>query len=397
MIIKPEFVGPICKNPHPYGCKVSVQKQVDYVKKQPQFKGAKKVLIIGASSGYGLATRAVMEFGAGADTIGVSFEVGVTEKRAGTAGWWNNIWYKELAAKHEKKTKNFVGDAFDDSLKKEVIKYIKEEFGGKVDLIIYSLASGRRTDPKDGHTYSSALRSIDSEINAFTLDLSTGELINGHMGKATQEDINNTVKVMGGEDWNLWIDALLEADAVAEGCKSIAYSYEGPKSTYPIYEGGTIGLAKRDMEKTAFEIDKKLKKLNGEAFVAICKAMVTKASAFIPLFPVYASILFKHMKKNGTHEGCVEQIERLFKDMVYGTKRITDSKMRVRSDNLEMEPKMQAEIENIMYTKVNNSNLKEYADVDGFLKDFLELNGFGLEGVDYEKDVNLTELAKLEY
>ncbi|HBM14944.1 MAG TPA: enoyl-[acyl-carrier-protein] reductase FabV [Lentisphaeria bacterium] len=396
MIIKPEFIGPICKNPHPFGCKISVQKQIDYALTQPKFKGAKKALIIGASSGYGLATRAVMEFGSGADTIGVSFEVGVTEKRAGTAGWWNNIWYKEFAAKNGKKTKNFVGDAFGAELKNEVIKYIKEEFGGKVDLVIYSLASGRRTDPKDGLTYTSALRSIDSEINAYTLNLTTGELINGHMGKATQEDIDNTVKVMGGEDWKLWIDALSEAGVIAEGCKAIAYSYEGPKSTYPIYEGGTIGLAKRDLEKTAFKINDQLKKINGEAFVAICKAMVTKASAFIPLFPVYASILFRKMKEKGTHEDCVQQIERLFKDMVYGNKRITDRKGRVRSDNLEMEPMMQAEIEKIMY-HTDNSNLKQNADVEGFLKDFLELNGFGLEEIDYDMEVDLKELAKLEY
>lgn len=396
MIIKPEFIGPISKNPHPYGCKASLEKQIDYVKKQPHFKGAKKALIIGASSGYGLATRIVLEFGAGADTIGVSFEVGVTEKRAGTAGWWNNIWYKELAKKHGKATKNFVGDAFGTEFKNEVIKYIKKEFGGKVDLVIYSLASGRRTDPKDGHTYTSALRSIEGEIRSHTLDLNTGEIIEGHMAVATQADIDNTVKVMGGEDWKLWMDALAEAGVLAEGCKSIAYSYEGPKSTYPIYEGGTIGLAKRHLEKTSYEINKELKAINGEAFVAICKAMVTKASAFIPLFPVYASILFKVMKKNGTHEGCVEQIERLFKDMVYGNKRITDSKGRVRADNLEMEPKVQEVVEKLMET-IDNSNLKKNADVEGFLKDFLELNGFGIEGINYEEDVDLEPLSKLEY
>lgn len=398
MIIKEEYNGAVCKNPQPYGCKEAIKKQIKYVEGKGKFNGAKKALIIGASSGYGLATRISIGFGAEADTIGVSFEVGTSEKRpTATAGWWNNIWFKELAESKGRIAKNFVGDAFSNDMKKSVIDYIKEEFGGKVDLVVYSLASGRRTDPIDGKTYMSALKSIDGEVVASTIDITTKQIVDGKMEKATQEDIYNTVKVMGGEDWKLWIEFLSEAGVLAEGCKTTAYSYEGPKAMYPIYEGGTIGAAKRDLEKTAIEINGFLNdKVEGEAFVSVCKALVTKASAFIPLFPIYCSILYKVMKANGTHEDCIAQIERLLVDMVYGNKRNVDSKERVRADNLEMIPEVQAKVEKIM-DSITSKTLMSESDFKGFLQEFSQLNGFGFDKVNYDEDIDLDEISSLNY
>ena len=396
MIVKPEFRGAISKNPHPLGCRECVKKQIEYVQSQPKFSGPKKALIIGSSSGYGLATRIVSAFGAEADTIGVSFELGVSDKRLGTAGWWNNIWFKEFAEKRGLIAKNFVGDAFGNELKQQVINYIKNEFGGKVDLIIYSLASGRRTDPIDGKTYSSALKSIGGEVNSTTIDLTTRQIVPSKMGQATEEDVYNTIKVMGGEDWKLWMEALIAADVLSPGCITTAYSYEGPKATYKIYEGGTIGAAKRDLESKAFEINALLKPLGGEGFVSVCKALVTKASAYIPLFPIYASILYKVMKENGTHENCVAQIERLMTDMIYGSKRITDAKGRVRPDNLEMIPEVQAKVEQLM-NEVTNDNLESTSDFEGFMQEFMELNGFGFDSIDYDQPVDVEALAKLTY
>lgn len=396
VVIKSEFKGAVSKNPHPLGCKEAVRRQIEYIKDHGKFNGPKKVLIIGASSGYGLATRIAAAFGSGADTIGVSFELGISDKRIGTAGWWNNIWFKQFAEEKGLKAKNFVGDAFGDKMKQEVIDYIKKEFGGKVDLIVYSLAAGRRTDPKDGKTYTSALKNRDHEISAPTIDMATQKLVMSKMEKATQADIDNTVKVMGGEDWKLWIEALKEAKVLAEGCITTSYSYEGPHAMYDIYEGGTIGAAKRDLEEKALEINEMLKPLKGESFVAVAKALVTKASAYIPLFPIYCSILYKVMKENGTHEDCIAQIQRFMADMVYGDKRVVDNKGRVRPDNLEMDPAVQAKVEEVMAT-INDSNLMQNSDFAGFRQEFLELNGFDFDNVDYDQPVDLEELAKLHY
>ncbi len=396
MIIKSEFKGAVSKNPHPLGCKEAVRRQIEYVKMNGKFKGPKKVLIIGASSGYGLATRISAAFGSCADTIGVSFELGISEKRIGTAGWWNNIWFKEFAEEKGLKAKNFVGDAFGDKMKQQVIDYIKTEFGGKVDLVVYSLAAGRRTDPKDGKTYTSALKNRDQEISAATIDMSTQKLVMSKMEKATQEDIDNTVKVMGGEDWKLWIEALKEAKVLADGCITTSYSYEGPRAMYDIYEGGTIGAAKRDLEVKAHEINEMLKPINGQGFVAVAKALVTKASAYIPLFPIYCSILYKVMKENGTHEDCIAQIQRFMVDMVYGNKRVVDDKGRVRPDNLEMDTTVQNQVEEVLAT-ITDDNLMTLTDFAGFRKEFLELNGFDFDNIDYDKPVDLEALAKLTY
>lgn len=398
MIVREEYNGTVCKNPHPFGCKEAIKRQINYVESKGKFNGTKKALIIGASSGYGLATRIAAGFGAGADTIGVSFEVGISEKRpVATAGWWNNIWYKELAEQKGLIAKNFVGDAFSDEMKKDVINYIKSEFGGKVDLVVYSLASGRRTNPRDGKTYISALKSIAGEVIAPTIDFTTRKIVTGKMEKATQADIDNTVQVMGGGDWKLWMEHLVEAEALTEGCKTTAYSYEGPKVMYPIYEGGTIGSAKRDLEKTALELNRLMNdKVKGEAFVSVCKAVVTKAGAFIPLFPMYCSILYKVMKENGTHENCVAQIERLLVDMVYGNKRVVDAKGRVRCDNLEMKPEVQKKVDKLMET-ITNEILMTNSDIKGFLEEFSQLNGFGFNDLNYQEDIDLDKLSKLAY
>ncbi|TDT72289.1 enoyl-[acyl-carrier protein] reductase/trans-2-enoyl-CoA reductase (NAD+) [Hypnocyclicus thermotrophus] len=395
MIIEPKYKGGILLTAHPEGCKKLVEKQIKYVKNNKSYNGAKKALIIGASSGYGLATRISLAFGGSkTDTIGISYENGPRGKRTGTAGWYNNIFFKEAAEKEGLKAKNFVGDAFSLEMKDEVIKYIKEEFG-KVDLVIYSLASGRRKDPIDGETYISALKSTTGDIVGPTVDLKNDTLIQQTMENATEEDIKATVKVMGGEDWELWIKALLEADVLEKGARTFAYTYIGPKITYGIYKDGTIGAAKRHLEKTAKELNKILKeKLSGEAAVSSNKALVTKASAYIPIFPVYATLLFKVMKEKGTHEGCIEQTHRLFLDMIYGDNPIIDKEGRYRPDNLEMEEDVQDKV-NELWKQINENNFKEISDYAGFKKDFLQLGGFEVEGIDYSKDIDLETYAKL--
>ena len=317
MVIKPRLKGSLALTAHPAGCEEFVKRQIDYVKKSDKYSGPKKVLIIGSSSGYGLASRISLAFGAGADTIGVAFEKGVEGKRVGTAGWWNTVAFTEEARKEGLIAKNFMGDAFSDEIKENVIEYIKKEFGGKIDLLIYSLASGVRTDPKTGITYRSALKSTTNEIEGPTINLEKENIENGKMEVATEEELISTVKVMGGEDWKLWIEALDKADVLTEGFKTVAYSYLGPKVTYGIYKEGTIGAAKRDLERTSNELNDYLgKKYHGEAYVSLSKALMTRASAVIPVFPLYAALLYKIMKEKGIHEGTIEQKHRLLKDMI---------------------------------------------------------------------------------
>ncbi|MCX7970135.1 MAG: trans-2-enoyl-CoA reductase family protein [Negativicutes bacterium] len=396
MKVKPEFRGMIALNVHPFGCRQAVREQIASVGRRGKFAGCKKALIIGGSSGYGLATRVVSAFGCGADTIGVSFETGVSGKRLGSAGWWNNIWFKEEAEKCGLVARNFVGDAFSREMKDEVIDYIKREFGGQVDWVVYSLASGRRTDPADGRTYTSALKSIGCEVEGATIDINKKKIVTGRMAQASDEEIAATIKVMGGEDWLLWIEALAAAGVLARGCKTTAYSYDGPKATRAIYGGGTIGAAKRDLEAKGREIDRIMKRLGGEGFVTVCRAIVTKASVYIPLLPIYVSVLFKVMKERGVHETAVEHIYRFMRDMVYGNRRVTDDEGRVRPDNWEMDPAIQAEVERIM-PQVNDDNLETITDFAGFMDDFLKINGFGYEGIDYDGELDSDELARYRY
>jgi len=397
MIIEPKVKGSILLTAHPEGCKKLVKEQINYIKaNENTYVGSKKALIIGASSGYGLATRISLAFGGSkTDTIGVSYESGPKGKRTGTAGWYNNIAFKEEAENEGLVAKNFVGDAFSMEMKDEVIKYIKEEFGGKVDLIIYSLASGRRTDPINGETYTSALKSTTGEVKGPTISFDDDTLVEQIMDNASEDEIFATVKVMGGEDWALWINALVEAGVVAEEAKTYAYSYIGPKITYAIYKDGTIGAAKRHLEKTANELNSLLQdKLNGEAHVAVNKALVTKASAYIPIFPLYGAILLKVMKEKGIHEGCIEQTHRLFSQMIYGNEPVIDEDGRIRPDNWEMREDVQKEVEEL-WDKINVDNFRELSDFKGYKDDFYRLGGFEVEGIDYSEDVDLDEWAKL--
>ena len=393
MVIKPRLKGSLALTAHPVGCEEFVKRQIDYVKKSDKYSGPKKVLIIGSSSGYGLASRISLAFGAGADTIGVAFEKGVEGKRVGTAGWWNTVAFTEEARKEGLIAKNFMGDAFSDEIKENVIEYIKKEFGGKIDLLIYSLASGVRTDPKTGITYRSALKSTTNEIEGPTINLEKENIENGKMEVATEEELISTVKVMGGEDWKLWIEALDKADVLTEGFKTVAYSYLGPKVTYGIYKEGTIGAAKRDLERTSNELNDYLgKKYHGEAYVSLSKALMTRASAVIPVFPLYAALLYKIMKEKGIHEGTIEQKHRLLKDMIYGDHKELDSDRRLRPDNWEMREDVQSAVESL-WDKVTPENFKELTDYAGVREEFMNLNGFDFDNVDYDQDLDLDELA----
>ena len=396
MIIEPKLKGSLALTSHPLGAYEFVKRQVDYVKKQEKYRGPKKVLIIGSSSGYGLASRISLAFGASADTIGVAFEKGVEGKRVGSAGWWNTIAVSEEIRKEGLISKNFMGDAFSNEMKNDVIKYIKEEFGGKIDLLVYSLASAVRTDPNTGEMYRSALKSTNKEITGPTINLEKETMEMGTMGIATEEEISSTVKVMGGEDWKLWIEFLDNAGVLTENFKTVAYSYLGPKVTYGIYKEGTIGAAKRDLEGTSDYLNDYLKtKYNGEAYVSLSKALMTKASAVIPIFPLYATLLYKVMKAKGLHEGTIEQKQRLFKDMMYGGKPELDSNRRLRPDNWEMREDVQSEVEAIWDT-ITPENFKEIGDYEGVREEFMQLNGFDFDNIDYSADVNLEELAKLK-
>lgn len=393
MVIKPRLKGSLALTAHPAGCEEFVKRQIDYVKKSDKYSGPKKVLIIGSSSGYGLASRISLAFGAGADTIGVAFEKGVEGKRVGTAGWWNTVAFTEEARKEGLIAKNFMGDAFSDEIKENVIEYIKKEFGGKIDLLIYSLASGVRTDPKTGITYRSALKSTTNEIEGPTINLEKENIENGKMEVATEEELISTVKVMGGEDWKLWIEALDKADVLTKGFKTVAYSYLGPKVTYGIYKEGTIGAAKRDLERTSNELNDYLgKKYHGEAYVSLSKALMTRASAVIPVFPLYAALLYKIMKEKGIHEGTIEQKHRLLKDMIYGDHKELDSDRRLRPDNWEMREDVQSAVESL-WDKVTPENFKELTDYAGVREEFMNLNGFDFDNVDYDQDLDLDELA----
>ena len=396
MIIEPKLKGSLALTSHPLGAYEFVKRQIDYVKKQEKYTGPKKVLIIGSSSGYGLASRISLAFGASADTIGVAFEKGVEGKRVGSAGWWNTIAVSEEIRKEGLVAKNFMGDAFSNEMKNDVIKYIKEEFGGKIDLLVYSLASAIRTDPNTGEVYRSALKSTNKEISGPTINLEKETMEMGTMGIATEEEISSTVKVMGGEDWKLWIEFLDNAGVLTENFKTVAYSYLGPKVTYGIYKEGTIGAAKRDLEGTSDYLNDYLKtKYNGEAYVSLSKALMTKASAVIPIFPLYATLLYKVMKAKGLHEGTIEQKQRLFKDMMYGGKPELDSSRRLRPDNWEMREDVQSEVEAIWDT-ITPENFKEIGDYEGVREEFMQLNGFDFDNIDYSADVNLEELAKLK-
>ncbi|UII57607.1 trans-2-enoyl-CoA reductase family protein [Cytobacillus spongiae] len=394
--IRPVLKGNIARAAHPYGCEAAIKEQIAYVKENGKFEGPKKALILGASSSYGLASRISLAFGADADTIGVSFERGITSpEQTGTAGWWNNIFFRQEAEKAELTAKNFIGDAFSKKMKDEVIQYIKNEFGGKIDILVYSLASPKRIDPKTGDVYSSCIKSIGDEVKDYSINLEKQEIFEQVVEPATEQEIADTVKVMGGEDWELWVNELMEAGVLAEGFKTVLYSYLGPEITRPFYSGGTLGRAKEHAAETSNRMDKVLKeKLGGESVICVSKAVTTKASAVIPILPVYASALYKVMIENGVHETPIMHKHRFFMDMLYGSKREYDEKGYLRPDSWELREDIQAKVKEIV-DQVTPENFRDLTAVNIFTKEFLQLNGFEIAGVDYEAEVDLEELRVL--
>lgn len=384
MIISPKIRGFICTTAHPDGCAANVQSQIDYVKSQPPLEDPpKNVLVIGASTGYGLASRIVPAFGGCASTIGVFFEKPGTEKKTGSAGWYNSVAFEEAAKKEGLYAKSFNGDAFSNEMKEEVLAAIEKDLG-KIDCIVYSLASPRRTDPTDGAVYKSVLKPIGDSYTQKNINTDTGEVNEVSIEPATDDEIIHTVKVMGGEDWEQWIHALNQRGLLADGFKTVAYSYIGPDLTFPIYTNGTIGRAKEHVERTAV----KLNETFGEksAVVSVNKALVTQASSAIPVVPLYISILYKVMKEKGIHEGCIEQIQRLFSDyLASDSPNDLDENGRIRIDDWEMRDDVQAEVAEA-WEKISTDNLSELSNFSDYKDEFLRLFGFGLEGVDYEKD-----------
>ena len=387
MIIKPRVRGFLCTTTHPEGCRENVRRQIAHVQSGGAIAdGPKRVLVLGASTGYGLASRITAAFGAGAATIGVFFEKPGTDRKPGTAGWYNAAGFHGFADEAGLYAKSINGDAFSDDVKDKVIALIKEDLG-QVDLVVYSLAAPRRTHPKTGVVHTSTLKPIGSDTTQKGVNTDKGAIQEYHLEAATQEEIDNTVAVMGGEDWQMWIEALDDAGVLADGAKTTAYTYIGEKITWDIYWHGTIGVAKKDLDKRVVDIRQRLATRGGDARVSVLKAVVTQASAAIPAMPIYLAILFKVMKARGEHEGCIEQVNRLFRDSLYGDLAGPDGEGRLRADNLELNPDVQAEVEAI-WAKIDSDNLTTLSDFDGYRREFLQLFGFEVEGVDYEADVN---------
>lgn len=385
MIVEPKVKGFICTTAHPLGCRKNVENQIEYVKEKGEITGAKKVLVIGASTGYGLASRITAAFGMKAATIGVAFEREASGKRTATPGYYNMRAFDEEAAKAGLYAKSFNGDAFSALMKQQVIETIKEDLG-KVDLIVYSLAAPRRTTA-DGVNHVSVLKTRGSEFTQKNWNLKDDSISEATIPMATEEETAETIKVMGGEDWMDWIDALAEADVLEDHAVTVAYSYIGPKLTYPIYHEGTIGMAKQHLADSAVEITGKYEKMGLRAYVSVNKALVTQASAAIPVVPLYLSVLYKVMKEKGIHEGCIEQMYRLFSKKLYGTeKAVTEPDGMLHVDDWEMREDVQSEVMEI-WEKIGSDNLLALADTKGYWEDFYHMFGFRVDGVDYDVEV----------
>ncbi|WP_369349579.1 enoyl-ACP reductase FabV [Stenotrophomonas sp. JAG2] len=419
MVIKPRVRGFICVTTHPVGCDAAVKQQIDYIQSKRKIaNGPKKVLVLGASTGYGLAARITAAFGSDAATLGVFFERPGTETKPGTAGWYNTAAFHKYAEQAGLYAKSVNGDAFSDEVKAKVIELIKQDLG-QVDQVVYSLAAPRRKHPKTGEVISSTLKPIGAPITLRGLDTDKEVITETTIEPATPEEIAGTVAVMGGEDWQMWIDALLEAGVLAEGATTTAFTYVGEEITQAIYWNGSIGAAKKDLDEKVVGLRQKLAPIGGDARVSVLKAVVTQASSAIPTMPLYLSLLFKVMKAKGTHEGCIEQLDTLY-DILYGGKdagtaserlrhdlvtdggrkvALIDDAGRLRADYKEMAPEVQGEVV-ALWPQVTNENLYEISDLAGYKADFLRLFGFGVEGVDYDADVatdvkipNLVEMA----
>jgi len=392
MIIEPRMRGFICLTAHPKGCEQNVKNQIEYVKSKGKIDGPKRVLVIGASTGFGLASRITSAFGCDAATIGVFFEKPAAEGKTASPGWYNSAAFEVEAHNAGLYAKSINGDAFSNEVKQQTIDMIKADLG-QVDLVIYSLASPVRLHPTTGVLHRSVLKPIGSTFTNKTVDFHTGNVSQVSIEPATDEDIANTVVVMGGEDWTMWIDAMKKAGVLADGATTVAYSYIGPEVTEAVYRKGTIGRAKDHLEATAFEITDKLKDLNGKAYVSVNKALVTQASSAIPVIPLYISLLYKIMKAEGIHEGCIEQIQRLYQQRLYNGGEVpTDDKGRIRIDDWEMRADVQEKIAKL-WGESTTETLVELGDLAGYKNDFLNLFGFGFSGVDYLADAN--EMVKV--
>lgn len=389
MIIQPRTRGFICLTAHPEGAAENIKNQIEYVKSKGEIKnGPKKVLVIGASTGFGIASRISAAFGSGAATIGVFFEKPASEGKLGTAGWYNSAAFEKEAHSAGLYAKSINGDAFSDEIKEQTIALIKKDLG-QVDLVIYSLASPRRTHPKTGVQYSSVLKPIDQPFTNKTVDFHSGVVSDISIQPIeSEDDIKNTVAVMGGEDWKFWIEDLKAAGVLAEGVKTVAYSYIGPELTYPIYRNGTIGRAKDDLEGTVPAINDILKDLHGISYVSVNKALVTQSSSAIPVVPLYISLLYKVMKEKGIHEGTIEQMQRLFAERLYVDGKVPlDEKGRIRVDDLEMRADVQEEVSKL-WDQATTENLEEISDIVGYRDDFFQLFGFNFDSIDYNKDTS---------
>lgn len=386
MIVKPKVRGFICTTAHPVGCEAAVKQQIDYVKAQPRtVNGPRKVLVIGSSMGYGLASRISAAYSCGAATIGVMFDREASGNKTGTSGWYNTKAFEKLAAADGLYAKTVNGDANSAECKQQVIDLIRFDLG-KVDMVVYSLAAPRRT--VGDVTYSSVLKTTGSAYTNKSIDLKNNTVSEVTIEPATEEEINATVKVMGGEDWEAWIDALKAADAIEDNAVTVAYSYIGPKITHPMYFEGSIGRAKAHLYETSKKLTEKYSDSGIKAYISVNKALVTQSSAAIPIVPLYITILYKVMKKLGNHEGCIQQMYRLFAEKLYAGQPVVDGQGMIRLDDWEMLPEVQAEVTKV-WNELNAENLHDYADIDGYWQDFYGLFGFGMDGVDYDADVEV--------
>lgn len=398
MLIEPIIKGVVAKSAHPLGCKEAVKQQIKFVKSAPQIKnGPKRVLIIGASSGFGLAARIAVTFGgAKADTIGVSFERGPNEKSLGSAGWYNNIYFKKEAEREQRTAINIVGDAFSQETRTQVVEAIETYFEGEVDLIIYSLAAGVRPKPNTDELWRSAIKPIGESVTGATISLEHDNWVTDTLAAATEEEAESTLKVMGGEDWEQWIDELINAESIAPGCKTIAFSYVGPEVTHPIYLDGTLGCAKIDLHQTSHALNLELANFGGNAYATVCKALVTKASVFIPGLSPYLLALYKVMKEKETHEGCIQQMQRLFSSKLYGQSKVPlDGERLIRMDEWELDPETQAHVTELLEA-MDENNFQAIGDYQGFKEEFLQLNGFAQPSVDYKEKLNTEDFIKLK-
>ncbi|MBY8201666.1 trans-2-enoyl-CoA reductase family protein [Vibrio fluvialis] len=391
MRIEPVIQGVVARTAHPLGCEQAVLQQIEYVKSaKPITQGPKRVLILGASSGFGLAARIALTFGgAKADTIGVSFERGPSDKGVGSAGYFNNLAFKKQADREGRIAININGDVFSKQVREQVIEAIETYFEGEVDLVIYSIASGMRRKPGSEDFWRSAIKPIGEPVSGAAILLENDKWVDATLEPANEEEIDSTLRVMGGEDWEYWIDTLINTESVAQGCKTIAFSYVGPEITHPIYLDGTLGRAKIDLHQTSHSLNLKLANFDGGAYATVCKALVTKASVFIPGLSPYLLALYRVMKEKGTHEGCIEQMHRLFSDKLYGKTPVpVDGERLVRMDDWELNPDTQERVRQLL-SDMNGDNFKQVGDYAGFKAEFLRLNGFGFDNVDYDADIDL--------